>query len=45
MKLKKGNPSIATCGRNFRNHDAEILYCFAELLGIASSYQVELNVL
>jgi ribonuclease HI len=40
---KKGNPNIATCGGNFRNHDAEILYCFAEPLGNASSYQVELT--
>ncbi|KAK2417490.1 hypothetical protein QL285_039786 [Trifolium repens] len=38
----KGNPGLAGCGGVFRNHDADLLYCFAEPLGIASSFQAEL---
>ncbi|CAJ2628350.1 unnamed protein product [Trifolium pratense] len=38
----KGNPGLAGCGGIFRNQNADLLYCFAEPLGIASSYQAEL---
>jgi ribonuclease HI len=38
----KGNPGLVGCGGAFRNHDADLLYCFAEPLGIASSFQAEL---
>ncbi|PNX65865.1 ribonuclease H, partial [Trifolium pratense] len=38
----KGNPGLAGCGGIFRNHVAEMLYCFAEPLGIATSFQAEL---
>jgi hypothetical protein len=34
----KGNPGIAGYGGIFRNHAADMLYCFAEPLGIASSF-------
>ncbi|MCI47279.1 hypothetical protein A2U01_0068520, partial [Trifolium medium] len=36
------NSDIASCGGIFRNHDVDMLYCFVEPVGIASSYQVEL---
>ncbi|MCI14308.1 ribonuclease H protein [Trifolium medium] len=39
----KGNPGIAGCGGIFRNHAADMLYCFAEPLGFASAYQAELS--
>ncbi|GAU37904.1 hypothetical protein TSUD_163410 [Trifolium subterraneum] len=38
----KGNPGIAACGGVFRNSDANFIFCFAEPLGFASSYQAEL---
>ncbi|CAJ2659028.1 unnamed protein product [Trifolium pratense] len=38
----KENPGLAGCGGIFRNHVAEMLYCFAEPLGIATSFQAEL---
>ncbi|GAU50508.1 hypothetical protein TSUD_234280 [Trifolium subterraneum] len=38
----KGNPGLAGCGGIFRNHVADMLYCFAEPLGIVSSYHAEL---
>jgi ribonuclease HI len=38
----KGNPGTASCGGVFRNHAAELVYCFAEPLGKTSSFQAEL---
>jgi ribonuclease HI len=38
----KGNLGIASCGGVFRNHAAELIYCFAEPLGETSSFQAEL---
>jgi hypothetical protein len=37
----KGN-GLASCGGVFRNHESDLIYCFAEPLGFASSFQVEL---
>ncbi|GAU48962.1 hypothetical protein TSUD_406700 [Trifolium subterraneum] len=39
----KGNPGLAGCGGVFRNHVADLLFCFAEPLGFTTSFQVELN--
>jgi ribonuclease HI len=38
----KGNPRISGCGGIFRNASADALLCFAEPLGIKSSYTAEL---
>jgi ribonuclease HI len=38
----KGNPGIASCGGIIRDHDASLFFCFAEPLGIASSFHAEL---
>ncbi|GAU19469.1 hypothetical protein TSUD_77130 [Trifolium subterraneum] len=38
----KGNPGLASCGGIFRNHEADMIYCFAEPLGTASAFQAEL---
>ncbi|GAU42726.1 hypothetical protein TSUD_287810 [Trifolium subterraneum] len=38
----KGNHGLASCGGIFRNHVADMIYCFAEPLGTASAFQVEL---
>jgi len=37
-----GNPGLASCGGVFRDNNADFLGCFAEPLGIKSSYQAEL---
>jgi hypothetical protein len=42
MKLC-GNSGIADSGVVFRNSDGELLLCFADPLGFASSYQAELS--
>jgi hypothetical protein len=39
----KGNPGLSSCGGIFRNNDADLLLCFAEPLGFASSYLAELQ--
>jgi ribonuclease HI len=39
----KGNPGLAGCGGVFRNHRADMLCCYAEPLGIASSFLAELH--
>ncbi|PNX55951.1 ribonuclease H [Trifolium pratense] len=38
----KGNPGLAGCVGIFRNHVSDMLYCFAEPLGAATSFQAEL---
>jgi len=38
----KGNPGPSACGGIFRDHEANMLMCFAEPLGISSSYKAEL---
>lgn len=38
----KGNPETSACEGIFRNHEANMLYCFAKHLGNSTSYQVEL---
>ncbi|GAU16777.1 hypothetical protein TSUD_200200 [Trifolium subterraneum] len=38
----EGNPGLASCGGIFRNHVANMIYCFAEPLGTASTFQAEL---
>jgi hypothetical protein len=38
----KGNSDIVPCGRVFKNFDVELLFCFTQPLGYASSYQAEL---
>ncbi|GAU32136.1 hypothetical protein TSUD_218870 [Trifolium subterraneum] len=38
----KGNPGLASCGGIFRNHVADMIYCFVEPLGTASTFQAEL---
>ncbi|KAK2364505.1 hypothetical protein QL285_089371 [Trifolium repens] len=39
----KGNPGLSSCSGIFRNNDVDILLCFAEPLGFASSYLAELQ--
>lgn len=38
-----GNPGNSACGGVFRDHEANFLSCFAEPLGITTSYLSELN--
>lgn len=38
----KGNPGVSGCGEVFRNEEAKAVICFAEPLGIRTSYQAEL---
>lgn len=37
-----GNPGNSACGGILRDHNADFILCFAEPLGICSSYQAEL---
>ncbi|GAU47028.1 hypothetical protein TSUD_239850 [Trifolium subterraneum] len=39
----KGNTGLAGCGGVFRNHEANLLYYFAEPLGFFTSFQAELS--
>jgi ribonuclease HI len=38
----KGNPGVSGCGGIFRNEEAEAVICFAEPLGLRTSYHAEL---
>jgi hypothetical protein len=38
----KDNLGIASFGGIFKDHDASLLYCFAEPLGMTSSFHAEL---
>jgi ribonuclease HI len=38
----KGNPGIASCGGIFRDHNANLIYAFAEPLGVESAFFAEL---